>query len=387
MLSVGSNITSIQLTTSTTTKLDMFGTLIHLLNRVCYKHTEKCPYCDSCVNNCHCDIWKAINEGRIDFNEDIAKILMGPVAIKQKRFHIRSCFKKLLKFEKPPSFITHVSPQVRATNELVTSPQMSTDTQRVHESPNIKQSQQYINIPKSLKYNILKGCIVTKLLKERIRSDRNRKTHSILGDYCPVHLRNEKYVDYEGEQYKVTQECLAQNKLLEQEGQEKPRYVHNPSNNHVFWLIRPFNFDKDYRYSMICEKALQHREPWTCYHKGIQCAPRKHILRRWLNRKWEWETIIDYIFRELGPGVERPIQETPMPPTICPRESLEENDISDDLEYVVQSIYHEPNYDLDNENVSLGRKLYAFERLVSICDFSSLLNDIEHLDTQSVITI
>lgn len=363
----------------------MTRNLLHFLGSKSRQTKKRCQYCDGCIKDCHCEVFKGINDGLVMFDGDIDELIPGDNRKGSGQSHGEVGWRRLFRRKTLCNSRNDPVCETELTSTQVTLPTRRSRAPQPSAGILLDRGQtgEYFCIGNSFKYHTFKGYLIVKLLRERFISDRNRKVHSILGDYCPVRFRNEKYVDYEGEQYKVTQECLAQDKLLEQEGREKPKYVHNPSNGHVFWLIRPFNFDKDYRYSMFCEKALQRRDPWTCYHQGIQSAPRKHLLRKWLNRKWEWETIIDYIFKELGPESELLVQNPPGEGVIEQLTSAPEHDTSGSVGSRVARICDGTN----SEHRSLTLKLHAFEKLVSICDFKYLVNDLENFDMYSVLTI
>ncbi|KAG0658390.1 hypothetical protein C6P45_002201 [Maudiozyma exigua] len=266
-------------------------------------HTKirtSCKYCDGVVLNCHCEFFKTLNENNI------------PLAGGTKN--------KLLHFEKLGTYTDwfstiKISEEQRFLKKSDNKRRNGTsgskngrknqkkrhgvnELELTHVSRYPQVAVPLENVLTRLNNNMIVFLILTDGL---LREVRNNVFENLLGSYCPNRLRNRKFIDYNGTTYRKLQKSLAREKMLTQEEQQRQKLIYNPSNKHVFWALRPFNFDKEYSYLMFCNKALERKEPWRKYHDGLQKFPRRHLIRKWLNRKWEWETIIDYIFSELSP--------------------------------------------------------------------------------------
>lgn len=276
--------------------------LSHSNSDLLFVREHECQYCYGAVEKCNCEIFKRINDGRIPYNTDIDEWIdqfneKNTSIFDNLRYIIdKFCYKTL------PSLV--VQRKIRRPQDFIIETPVHHSKFNNHFAETVvvdinkdsgTRSRRNSDIYKTLLLNISQT--INNIIKTR-----NNLCEGLLGDYCPVHLRNTTIIDYDGCSYKKLQKALAKEKMLEQEGGTITKIVYNPTNKYIFWLFRPFNFDNDYSYSMFCEKALERRTPWIKYHQGCDRVQRKHFLRRWLNRKWQWETIIDYIFDELGPS-------------------------------------------------------------------------------------
>ncbi|CCF57307.1 hypothetical protein KAFR_0C03150 [Kazachstania africana CBS 2517] len=141
-----------------------------------------------------------------------------------------------------------------------------------------------------------------------VKEDKKKNLfEKMFGEYCPIFLRtSKKYYNYDSIEHKRLQIELAVRKFLEQDGKFFPKRVYNPGNKEIHWLVRPFHWENEIQYDDIVSEAIDSDGEWKPRHSGIQIAPRKHFFRAWLNRKWEWDIVRDFIFQDLAP---RPLNE------------------------------------------------------------------------------
>ena len=355
--------------------------ILNVLSHTNYR--DLCKYCDGVVPNCHCEFFKTLNGRNFPLTEDIKNKLAE--IEKFDTYCNRSLTSKWLKTLKKLKTLvkyrwhSNIGGNTNWNSKIPGKNQNQVQLISMSFCPNIS----YIppeNFSTRFNNNIIVFLILTNGL---FREARNNIFESLLGVYCPNRLRNTKFIDYEGTTYRKLQKSLAREKMLTQEEQERKKMVYNPCNKHVFWAIRPFNFDKEYSYLMFCNKALERQEPWRKYHSGVQKFPRRHIIRRWLNRKWEWETIIDYIFSELSAELNNIDTVRRAQPSIY---------VGAEVKNVDNITFSQVNNTAGN--ISLGNTLStkadilqeAFEKLVYICN-TDIQSEIKPLNTVTVRTV
>ncbi|SMN17664.1 similar to Kazachstania africana KAFR_0C03150 hypothetical protein [Maudiozyma saulgeensis] len=267
-----------------------------------YINTSECRYCDGIVLDCHCLFFKGLNDGSISFNEDVKRKLLQ---LESQIQNDSKSFRRLIRIK-----LKHLISSAKIKWEHIRDREPNNHNKM--ENKKFYRTNKLSNciFAESFPYeSILTHCtnklnlqlLITFSKYNTFIELRNDLIEKLFGSYCPVHFRNNKFIDYNGQSYRKLQKALARTKMLRQEEQLKEKRMYNPSNRHVPWIIRPFNFDREYSYSMFCNMALEHDDPWIRYHEGIKKVPRKHVIRRWQNKRWQWETIIDYIFNELSP--------------------------------------------------------------------------------------
>ena len=265
---------------------------------------KSCPYCSGTVQNCLCDLFKRINDGRLQYNaalkESILKIISNrSMEPSQNKASIIVLQEFQLETESCASSTTAVN-----SPDLVSKERGELPVEVVGETSNVVEilaepadvQNEEISAESGISAAVPKG------KKGKVKSKTVSKgwCERLLGDYCPVWLRKIKVIDYNSVEYRRVQTALAVSKHMEQDGKFIQKLVYRPDNRRVRWYLRPFNIQRDNSYSAICEMASNSRKPRRPYHSGIQQAPRKHLVRQWLNWRWEWETIIDFIYEDFG---------------------------------------------------------------------------------------
>lgn len=265
---------------------------------------KSCPYCSDTVQNCLCDLFKRINDGRLQYNaalrDSVLKIISNRsiepsqnkasvIILQDFQLETESCASSTTAVNSPDlvskereEFPAEILGETFNTGGILTEP------------ANIQNEE--ISVELGIPATVPKG----NGGKVKCRTVSKGWCERLFGDYCPVWLRKIKVIDYSSEEYRKTQTTLAVGKHIEQDGKFIQKLVYRPDNRRVRWYLRPFNIQRDYSYSAICEMASNSTRPRKPYHSGIQRAPRKHLIRRWLNWRWEWETIIDFIYEDFG---------------------------------------------------------------------------------------
>lgn len=337
--------------------------ILNILSHNNYK--DSCKYCDGVVPNCHCEFFKRLNKANLPFTDTINNKLLeieecngdGNGPITSKWLTALKKIKSSFRHKWHNNFGNKAIPPNNSSDQYQSEAQLTVRSL----CPTIR-SVPLENFSTRIYNNLIIFLILTNgLCKETSKNIFER----LLGIYCPNSLRNTKFIDYDGTTYKKLQKSLAREKMLTQEEQKKRKLIYNPCNKHVFWALRPINFDREYSYLMFCNKALERQGPWKNYHSGVRKFPRRHLIRRWLNRKWEWETIIDYIFSELSTEQNEIRTVTRKPQLRCMGEKMKK----------VNTKSFSQAIDME-ENVTLGNTLStnaeilqdAFEKLVYICN-------------------